>query len=236
MSRVKKSVSESKSLSPKEKIINVSRYLFLTLGYEKTTIRKILQETGLTTGSLYHFFKDKEEILLEISKEAFHEAGIIGEILSAEQKNQPLIVFSLAFSIPIILSHMNERIAELFLIAHNSWKISKALQSAALERNQKLLCEPLGIHFSPEELFVLSLSSKGCVHNLISETVYEKKLNLSLKLKLSLEVVFNIFGVPKNFGEGAISETLRVASSKRKVFQKIIDQAITKKSISKILI
>ena len=48
----------------KKRIIKISRRLFLAQGYENTSVRQILKKAGLSTGSLYHFFKNKEEILL----------------------------------------------------------------------------------------------------------------------------------------------------------------------------
>ena len=48
----------------RNKIIKISRRLFLEQGYENTTVRQVLKKAGLSTGSLYHFFKNKEEILL----------------------------------------------------------------------------------------------------------------------------------------------------------------------------
>ncbi|MES2089314.1 MAG: TetR/AcrR family transcriptional regulator [Pseudomonadota bacterium] len=42
-------------------ILRESSQLFLSKGYAATTIRDIFQATGLTTGSLYHFFSGKEK-------------------------------------------------------------------------------------------------------------------------------------------------------------------------------
>jgi len=57
-------ISEANALVTKRRIIRISRRLFLEQGYDKTSVRQILNKSGLSTGSLYHFFKNKEEILL----------------------------------------------------------------------------------------------------------------------------------------------------------------------------
>ena len=47
-----------------EKILTAARRLFLEKGYEKTTIRDIVDQLGgLTKGAVYHHFKSKEEIM-----------------------------------------------------------------------------------------------------------------------------------------------------------------------------
>jgi AcrR family transcriptional regulator len=42
-------------------------------GFQSTTIQDIADAAGLGKGTIYHYFKTKEEILLVISKELFHE-------------------------------------------------------------------------------------------------------------------------------------------------------------------
>lgn len=47
-----------------DRILEVSKRLFLEKGYDKTTIQDIVDELGdLTKGAIYHHFKSKEEIM-----------------------------------------------------------------------------------------------------------------------------------------------------------------------------
>lgn len=54
--------SESKT---KEIIVTTALKLFLTNGYEGTSVRMILKEADVVTGSFYHFFKSKEDLFEE---------------------------------------------------------------------------------------------------------------------------------------------------------------------------
>lgn len=48
-------------------ILDVSTRLFLTKGYEKTSLQDIINELGgLTKGAIYHHFKSKEDILIAV--------------------------------------------------------------------------------------------------------------------------------------------------------------------------
>lgn len=49
-----------------ESILNVSTKLFITNGYDKTTIQDIMDELNLSKGAIYYHFKSKEEILNKI--------------------------------------------------------------------------------------------------------------------------------------------------------------------------
>ena len=44
-------------------IIDASAKLFVRQGYHKTTVRQIASESGITVGTLYHYFRSKEDIL-----------------------------------------------------------------------------------------------------------------------------------------------------------------------------
>ena len=48
------------------KLVEAARELFLTRGYEGTGVAEILRKAGVNSGSLYYFFKTKEELLLAV--------------------------------------------------------------------------------------------------------------------------------------------------------------------------
>ncbi|MDR0646206.1 MAG: TetR/AcrR family transcriptional regulator [Elusimicrobiota bacterium] len=52
--------------STREKIINCAFDLFARKGIEKTSMREIAQDAGLTKPVIYYYFKDKDELCFEI--------------------------------------------------------------------------------------------------------------------------------------------------------------------------
>ncbi len=50
----------------RRKLVETARELFLAKGYHATGISEILREAGVNAGSLYYFFKTKEELLLAV--------------------------------------------------------------------------------------------------------------------------------------------------------------------------
>jgi TetR/AcrR family transcriptional regulator, transcriptional repressor for nem operon len=57
--------SESKG-SARERLVEAARELFLEKGYEATGVAEILRRAGVNSGSLYYFFKTKEDLLLAV--------------------------------------------------------------------------------------------------------------------------------------------------------------------------
>ena len=46
----------------REIIINAATKVFFKYGFERTSVKMILEEAGVVTGSFYHFFPSKEDL------------------------------------------------------------------------------------------------------------------------------------------------------------------------------
>ncbi len=56
--------------SPRGRVLRAAAYLFHKQGYDKTTVRELAQLVGIQSGSLFHHFKTKDDILLAVMEEA----------------------------------------------------------------------------------------------------------------------------------------------------------------------
>lgn len=66
-------------------IINAAKMLFFTKGYEKVSMNDIAQEAEMARGTLYQYFKNKNDIYAAIAIQA---AKILGEMFEKVAKNQ----------------------------------------------------------------------------------------------------------------------------------------------------
>jgi AcrR family transcriptional regulator len=57
---------DPKPQNTRDKLVEAARQLFLVKGYEATGVAEILREAGVNSGSLYYFFKTKEDLLLAV--------------------------------------------------------------------------------------------------------------------------------------------------------------------------
>lgn len=74
---------ERDKLEMKRMIIEASMQMFLEEGYEKTSIRNIADKIEYSPGTIYLYYKDKDELLYEVQREAF------GKLYEAFVKNAP---------------------------------------------------------------------------------------------------------------------------------------------------
>lgn len=52
--------------SRRDELVSAAARLFRELGYERTTVRELAKAVGLQSGSLFHHFRNKEEILMAV--------------------------------------------------------------------------------------------------------------------------------------------------------------------------
>lgn len=178
----------------KRKVLNVSRTLFLEKGYTQTTINEITKSAGITTGSLYHFFKGKQDILLQLTQEVFKGAATFADLMLKE-KTDPSFRFSLEIGIQLYLMQKYPTVAELYLAAHESPDIARVIVTSAQVRNQKLFQSQCP-EFTPEKFRVAALAVKGIFHSFIQETVNNGQ-NVSLPFIFrAIEMMLVIYHTP----------------------------------------
>lgn len=75
---------EREKLARKEQILDAARTLLFKKGLQATTINQIAKLSELSVGTLYLYYKNKEEIFAELEKEGFDL--LYKQILEAENK------------------------------------------------------------------------------------------------------------------------------------------------------
>ena len=71
-------VSEERMAATRRQILDGARRSFAVHGYEAATVRVLERETGLSRGAIFHHFRDKDALFLELAAEDAEEmAGVV---------------------------------------------------------------------------------------------------------------------------------------------------------------
>lgn len=70
----------------KQRIIDATIEVLKENPIEETTVRKIASRAGLTTGALYHHYKNKDEILFDVMKQSLQFTHRISEAVKDEKR------------------------------------------------------------------------------------------------------------------------------------------------------
>ena len=120
----------------RENIIDAAEKVFLAYGYEQTSVRMILEEADVVTGSFYHFFPSKEA-LFEAVIERFLDGYTqrISAILNDENMGMEEIMEK-------ILNELKET-ARLYYDVLQGDRLHWTLQGALHDRTLEALVQPM---------------------------------------------------------------------------------------------
>lgn len=121
-----------------DKVISVSKNLFITQGYEKTTMRQIVDAAGMTTGSLYNFFNSKEEILLHLIRDLFTDVPNLADEIVTESDN-PLLRISLELSLYFYAIEFAPKLAGLYISTFKSYPAAKLIAHIEAKRAMSII-------------------------------------------------------------------------------------------------
>lgn len=90
MSQPRKQPRQQRSRATWEAIVDAAAQLFGQLGYAATTTNKVADLAGVSIGSLYQYFPDKDALLLALAERHLAEATeVLVEAFLAVQRDQP---------------------------------------------------------------------------------------------------------------------------------------------------
>lgn len=111
----------ARATHPRQKILNASLKLFVEKGYFRTNIPSICKLSGCPVGSIYHYFKNKEEIAVELYGEGLARVldGIERAVLDSEGL-QARLAAALRFLVTFVEENPNQA-RYLLLARHNEF-------------------------------------------------------------------------------------------------------------------
>lgn len=85
---IKPTTRELKSRETRERIVEVAQELFAQYGYHAVSVKDIAAQAGVTTGALYHHFKNKEDLMSAVFD--LHDLGFEKTLRSRIEQDDPI--------------------------------------------------------------------------------------------------------------------------------------------------
>ena len=193
----------------RSKIIKISRRLFLEQGYENTTVRQILKKAGLSTGSLYHFFKNKEEILLFSLKDALLEISSLTDGMAVKY-NEPVLRYALGIALGTSEIFKYKPLFNFYDAIYKNESAENFMVNLKVTRMKNLLNE-LNLHFTDNEIHTRILAIHGATRALMLAKI-NNQLSASLEeiYSLIIKIALSEFNIPKKQIEKILKLTRKI--------------------------
>ncbi|HUN55053.1 MAG TPA: TetR/AcrR family transcriptional regulator [Smithella sp.] len=185
---------EKKSRKVKQKIVTVARNLVLKQGYQKTTVRQIIEAAGVSTSTLYHFFQDKEDIFLAVVFDIYIKS--IQLIHTTTHEDDAIFLYALNRVVELKAAAKHRVLAQIFFDVYSSRRIRQKVLQADNERC-KLIFKPYTKKYSDDDFYVRSSTLWGMRLSFITECVHLGAENFEKRWPFLVETDLQFFNVPK---------------------------------------
>lgn len=149
-------MSRKKTRNTKSKIVSAAWQLFYQQGYDDTTIDEIVEASGTSKGSFYHYFDSKDSLLTSLS------------YLFDEKYEELIETMDPSLSPIDKLIHMNH---ELFMMIENTVSVSLLSQlfsSQLVTKGERHLLEPNRTYYKLLRQITIEGQQQGCFRDGLS--------------------------------------------------------------------
>lgn len=196
---------KSNDQDTRSKILESAVTLFLKQGYDKTTIRQITSQAEVTTGSLYHFFANKEEIVVTICSEIFEslvrKAGVI-----ANKENNPALGLSIEAALHFKLLDKYPTIADIWHIVYSSEKGSALILRKATRAAINWLSR-YNPNYTCQDYYLQCVAMRGISLSFMSEVRFGCLIDPLERLLFIVQTALRIFNIPDVDIVGLVEKT-----------------------------
>ena len=180
----------------RQKILISAKELFIQQGYKKTTIRQIVDKSGILIGSIYYFFKNKEEIFQSLVLGIFDACDeLVGNHFG--EKESPVFQYAFMCAVELQGVEINERVNEIYYEAYSSNAILDKLVSRAAKRSQ-ILFQTYNSNFTYEDYYVRTLAIKGVMRNYIANRYLKQNIPFETRINTFLDMSLHAFNIEQN--------------------------------------
>ena len=196
----------------RRRITKAARRLFQEQGFNQTTIRQITQAAEVNTGTLYHFYQDKEDIFSNIVREVFFRVlQITNELVPGD--NKPLqLACELSYHIHSMM--LDARTAELYVVTYNSPSISKMILEVQVERSKELFGR-LHPAFSDDDHRVRAMFVRGFLQALALHIADGDKVDPSWTIAQASRMILQMYDVSAETIDKVLRDLSRLPVEKR---------------------
>ena len=203
---------EVKSREIRRKIVDATNDLIWEKGYHQTTIREITRKAGVNVGTLYHFFHDKEDILLVLAAKAYNNMIEVAEQMTLSEHDKTL-TFVLIRALEFRMWEKYPNASAIARDMYESWRISQRVMPMDIQRN-KIYFHQYNKTFTDLDYYVTTLASRGIRFSFSTECHREGAASFKKKWPLMIKTELRMFNVPPAVIEKILRKAFKLLNKK----------------------
>ena len=175
------------------KVLTAAKKLFVRQGYKKTTIRQIVEESGVLTGSIYYLYKNKADIFQALVLSLLR--GCVELIDEQYKEESPAFKMAAMFMVELKCVEEDELVRESYYEGYTSNAIFEKMVEHMADMAGKVF-EGSDFSCSQEELYIRILLIKGAMRSCIAKFYFTRPVDAKATNMLLLRMALELFHVP----------------------------------------
>lgn len=215
-------VQERELDSTKNKLLHAAAKLFLSIGYEQSTIIKIADEAGVNRGSVIYFFKTKENIVCELVSYVLEGQFKAMTEFMKDKTDDKILFYAAETTLQLYIAESSEHMREMYNVAYSLPNTSNIIYHTLTEKLEYIFKEYLP-DWETKDFYEREISSAGVMRNHMSVPC-DIYFTMDRKVRTFLESTFLLYEIPK----AKINEAIEFVSQFdfKKLAQEVINNML----------
>lgn len=194
-------------LLTRKKILSASIKVFLEKGYEGATAKEIADLAGISSGSPFSLFGNKEGVLLELVRMMFSGQFDLADSLIGEEAD-PLLLYGVETALQIHITELSWQLRELYVMAYSLSSTSEYIyeQTAA---KLAVIFGPYLPRCESKDFYELEVASGSIMRGFMAKPC-NRYFTIERKLQRFLRCCFKLYDVPSEKYEPVIERVLQL--------------------------
>ncbi len=190
----------------KAKILHVAARMFLTIGYDKTTVLRIAAEAKINSGSVVYAYKTKENLVCELVKYVLEGQFAFTEQFLQGKTDDKVLFYAAETVLQLYMAESNEHARKLYNVAYSLPNSSEIIYHKITEKLEVIFKDVLP-DWQTKDFYEREIASAGVMRNFMSVPC-DIYFTMDRKVKAFLESTLLLYHVPKE----KISEAIAFVS------------------------
>ena len=152
----------------KNKVLHTAAKLFISQGYEKTSLRLLSKESGVNYGSITNAFESKENILCELVEFVLEGQFETTSKLLKDITNDKILFYGAETVLQLYMAESSEHIREMYNVSYSLPKTSEIIYKSITKKFQYIFSDHLK-DYDTKDFYYVELASAGIIRNYMSK-------------------------------------------------------------------
>ena len=189
-----KDPGQARGAQTRRKILSASAKVFLAKGYAGASSREVAELAGVSNGSPFYLYGNKEGVLLELVKQMFAgQFATVERMLGAEA--DPLHVYAVETCLQMHIAESSEQLRELYVTAYTLPSTSEFIYQNTAERLSRIF-GPYLPGATARDFYELEIASASVTRGFMAKPC-DLYFTMEAKLRRYLSCCFRIYRVPE---------------------------------------